>query len=211
MVETDGRRLRGNRTRASVLDAAVKLASVEGLEGLTLSRLAARLDITKSGLFTHWPGKESLQLAAIEYAGAQWTREIVASALEAPTPLRRLWAVHENRLAFYRDERLPGRCFFSIVFREFDDRPGAIRDRLIADMRRWHGFLVSTIEEAVAAGQVRPEVDAYVLAYEIDALGEGVVTRLRLLDPEPVLAAGRAAVLGLLRGVSVDPTVLPRE
>ncbi|MFI5776727.1 TetR/AcrR family transcriptional regulator [Nocardia sp. NPDC051570] len=209
MTETDGRKLRGNRTRASVLDAAVKLASVEGLEGLTLSRLAAQLEITKSGLFTHWRGKEGLQLAAMEYASEQWVTEIVAPALAQPTPLQRLWALHANRLDFYERGQLPGRCFFSIVFREFDDRPGPIHDRLVIQSEQWHGFLVSMIEAAVAAGQLRPDIDADLLAYEIDVLGEGVVSRVRMLDPKLVFGAARAAVLQRLRAASVDPSVLP--
>ncbi|ATL72108.1 TetR/AcrR family transcriptional regulator [Nocardia terpenica] len=210
-METDGRRLRGNRTRASVLDAVVSLASVEGLDGLSLSRLAAQLDITKSALFTHWRGKEELQLAALEHARAQWVAEIVAPALEQPTPVQRLWAVHERRLDFYAREMLPGRCFFSIVYREFDDRPGAIRDRLVEQSAQWHEFLVSTIEEAIAAGQLREGTDANRLAYEIDALGEGAVSRVRMLDPEFVFAAARAAVLQRLRAASTNPDLLPEH
>ncbi|KZM68195.1 TetR/AcrR family transcriptional regulator [Nocardia terpenica] len=211
MTETDGRKLRGNRTRASVLDAVVSLASVEGLDGLSLSQLAARLDVTKSALFTHWRGKEELQLAALEHASTQWVTEIIAPALEQPTPLQRLWALHERRLDFYAREMLPGRCFFSIVYREFDDRPGVIHDRLIEQSAQWHAFLTATIDEAIEAGQLCEHTDSDQLAYEIDSLGEGVVSRVRMLDPQFALAAARAAVLQRLRAASVDPDTLPES
>src|SRR5215813_15572146 len=97
----DGRMVRGGQTRTAVLDAAVALASVDGLEAMSLARLADAAGVSKSGLFAHWPDKEILQLAIIEQAVRQWTEEIVIPALSAPRGIRRLWALHERRLAFY--------------------------------------------------------------------------------------------------------------
>src|SRR3954466_12185286 len=119
-VTEDGRLLRGERTRTAVLDRALPLATTAGLDGPSLAQLAETLGISKSGLFAHWRSKESLQLAVIEHARQQWTGEVIRPALTAPRGVRRLWAVHDRRLAFYEGEALPGRCFFSNANFEFN-------------------------------------------------------------------------------------------
>ncbi|AZM54123.1 TetR/AcrR family transcriptional regulator [Streptomyces sp. WAC 01529] len=207
--QPDGRRLRGERTRAAVLDAAVELASTDGLDGLTLARLAGRLGVSKSGLFTHWPDKETLQLAVVERAREQWAERVVRPALEGRDGVRALWALHERRLAFYADEVLPGGCFFVTAQTEFDDRPGPVQDRLRAQLREWEGLMASLVRDAIRAGELRPGVSPGLLAYELDALGQGVVTRSRLLERDAAFAHARGAVLLRLRGLCVDPGLLP--
>ena len=125
----DGRIARGERTRVAVLDAAVAMASVDGLEAMSLARLAEATGVSKSGLFAHWPDKESLQLAVVAHAARQWTDHVITPALAAPRGVRRLWALHERRLEFYAAGILPGGCFFVASRAEFDDRPGPVRDR----------------------------------------------------------------------------------
>src|SRR3954469_13291100 len=126
----DGRLVRGERTRVAVLDRALLLATSAGLDGLSLGQLADALGISKSGLFAHWRSKEALQLAVIDHARAQWTDEVIRPALTAPRGVRRLWAVHDRRLAFYETGRLPGGCFFANANFEYNARPGAVRARL---------------------------------------------------------------------------------
>ncbi|MEU8548914.1 TetR/AcrR family transcriptional regulator [Streptomyces roseoverticillatus] len=207
--ETDGRRLRGERTRAAVLDTAVELASTDGLDGLTLGRLAGRLGVSKSGLFTHWPDKESLQLAVVERAREQWAERVVRPALDGRGGVRALWALHERRLAFYAEGVLPGGCFFLTAQAEFDDRPGPVQDRLRAQLQEWGGLMTSLAQDAVRAGELSPGTSPGLLAYELDALGQAAVTRSRLLDRQAVFAHARNAVLLRLRGLCTDPGLLP--
>ncbi|MET8986263.1 helix-turn-helix domain-containing protein [Nonomuraea wenchangensis] len=207
----DGRRLRGLRSREAILEQAVALASVEGLDGLSLGRLAAATGTSKSGFFAHWRDKEQLQLDAVEWAARQWTERIVAPALQAPAGVRRLFALHEARLRFYGDGVLPGGCFFFTVQAEFDDRPGALRDRVARAMNDWQEFIRRQVTEAVAMGELAEGVDAAQLAYEIDALGEMVIIHSRLLDGPASLVHARRAVLQRLRALCPDPTLLPED
>src|SRR5262249_24681916 len=121
---TDGRIVRGGPTRSALPGAAVALALVDGLEAMSLARLADAAGVSKSGLFAHWPDKEILQLAVIEHAVRQWLDDVVSPALSAPRGIRRLWALHERRLAFYAAGPLPGRVFFGATGGEFYGRPG---------------------------------------------------------------------------------------
>ncbi|PXX61627.1 TetR family transcriptional regulator [Nocardia tenerifensis] len=207
----DGRRARGDRSRTAVLDAVVSMASIAGLGALSMGQVAAEAGVSKSGLFSLWRDKQELQLAAIERAGAQWAELVVAPALEAPPGVRRLWALHESRLAFYQQLVLPGGCFFVAVQHEFDDQPGPVRDRLVAFAREWDAFVRSLVHTALDTGQLRPDTDPGVLAFELDALGYAAVTRARLLDRDAAFAHARAAVLGRLRAYCTDPSVLPES
>ncbi|MGA4990197.1 TetR/AcrR family transcriptional regulator [Nonomuraea bangladeshensis] len=207
----DGRRLRGLRSREAILEQAVSLASVEGLDGLSLGRLAAATGTSKSGFFAHWRDKEQLQLDAVEWAARQWTEQIVAPALRAPAGVRRLFALHEARLRFYGEGVLPGGCFFFTVQAEFDDRPGALRDRVARAMNDWQEFIRRQVAQAVAMGELVESVDAAQLAYEIDALGEMVIIHSRLLDGPASLVHARRAVLQRLRALCPDPTLLPED
>ncbi|MDJ0341437.1 TetR/AcrR family transcriptional regulator [Streptomyces sp. H10-C2] len=204
----DGRRVRGQRMREAVLDTAVALASVDGLDGLSLARLSGALGVSKSGLFTHWRDKEQLQLDVVDRARKQWGALVVRPALDAPAGVRRLFALHEARLAFYADDVLPGGCFFAAVQPEFDDRPGAVRDRVAQSIAEWMRYIESLVDEAVACGDLRADVNAAQLAFEIDALGEAVVTHSRLMDRAAVFTHAHRAVLERLRACCTDPSIL---
>ena len=207
----DGRLARGGQTRTAVLEAAVALASVDGLEAMSLARLADAAGVSKSGLFAHWPDKEILQLAVIEQAVRQWTEEVVTPALSAPRGIRRLWALHERRLAFYAAGTLPGRCFFVATEAEFDDRPGPVRDALAAAIGDWYRLIRTVAAQAVELGELRADTDISQLAFEIQALGEAAVTTCRLLQTEQGTAFSRGAVLSRLRALSPTPELLPEE
>jgi AcrR family transcriptional regulator len=207
----DGRLARGGQTRTAVLEAAVALASVDGLEAMSLARLADAAGVSKSGLFAHWPDKEILQLAVIEQAVRQWTEEVVTPALSAPRGIRRLWALHERRLAFYAAGTLPGRCFFVATEAEFDDRPGPVRDALADAIGDWYRLIRTVAAQAVELGELGADTDISQLAFEIQALGEAAVTTSRLLQTEQGTAFSRRAVLSRLRALSPTPELLPEE
>ncbi|MGI5269245.1 TetR/AcrR family transcriptional regulator [Nonomuraea sp. CA-218870] len=207
----DGRLLRGRRSREAILGQAVSLASVEGLDGLSLSRLATALGISKSGFFAHWRDKEQLQLDAVDWAVRQWTERIISPALRAPRGVRRLFALHEARLRFYTDRVLPGGCFFLAVQTEFDDRPGPVRERVSQARRDWLTLVQRLAAEAVACGELRPDVDPAQLAYEIEALGELAVAHSRLFREPQAITYSRRAVLQRLRALCPDPALLPED
>jgi AcrR family transcriptional regulator len=207
----DGRVARGERTRVAVLGAAVAMASVDGLEAMSLAHLADATGVSKSGLFAHWPDKEALQLAVVAHAVRQWTEHVVSPALAAPRGIRRLWALHECRLAFYAGRTLPGGCFFVATEAEFDDRPGPVRDAIAAAVGDWHHLIETVAGQAVELGELRADTDVGQLAFEIQAIGEAVVTSVRLLPAARTAAYGRKAVLDRLRALSDVPGLLPKE
>ncbi|MEU8078291.1 TetR/AcrR family transcriptional regulator [Catellatospora citrea] len=209
MTGTDGRLARGERTRTAVLDAAVALASEAGLDGLSLGQLAERLHVSKSGLFAHWSSKEELQLAAIEHARDQWARRVVGPALDRPRGLRRLFALHVSRLAFYSERVLPGGCFFAIAEFESTGRTGTVPDRLAVVLAEWITLLERLVTEAVELGELPLDTVPRRLAFEVDAAGVAALLHSRLLARS--LDDARQAVLARLRGLATDPDLLPHH
>ena len=134
----DGRRERGRRTRESILHTAVQLATVEGIDGITIGRLASELGMSKSGLFAHFGSKEELQLATIDAAREIFVETIIAPARQAERGLPRLEALMENWLEYMRREVFKGGCFFDAVRGEYNSRPpGPVRDAVWKDFADW--------------------------------------------------------------------------
>jgi AcrR family transcriptional regulator len=194
-----GRKAQGARTRQAILEAAVDLASVEGLEGLTIGRLAAALSMSKSGLFAHFGSKEELQLATVEAARAVFIREVIRPAFEAARGLPRLWSLCDIWLSYVQGGVFRGGCFFAAASAEFDSRPGPVRDRIAAIMREWLDMLHRAVVEAQGAGQLDREVAPAQLAFEFNALEIGANWAFQLHGDRQAFARAREAILERLR------------
>jgi AcrR family transcriptional regulator len=192
--EADGRRRRGNRTRESIVQAAADLASVEGLEGLTIGRLATELGISKSGLFAHFGSKEELQLATVDAARRRFVDHVVRPSRGLPRGRRRVEALMASWLDYYRSEVFRGGCFFHTVKMEFDSRGGSpVRDVVASDAREFLAFLTREVRKAQEAGDLDPGVEAEQIAFELDALGAAANGHFQLMrDPAAFDRAARA-------------------
>ena len=169
-LKTDRRLLRGERTRQAILSHASKLASAEGLEAVSLQRLASDLGISKSGLFAHFGSKEELQLATVEEAGRVFTEEVLKPGLKTPAGLGRVWAMCNSFLSYLSRGVFPGGCFFEAALSEFDSKPGRVRDAVVEKRGYWVASLARAIREAKPAGDVQPDVDADQVAWELGSL-----------------------------------------
>jgi AcrR family transcriptional regulator len=158
----------GERTRAVILDQAARLATVEGLSGLSLSRLAEAVGISKSGLFAHFGSKEELQLATIESADAVFERAVLAR-VRGTTGMVRVRGLVDAYLDYVYAETFPGGCFFAAALVELSMQPGDVRDALLAFMQRWLGELEAAVREAQEEGAIAADEDPRQLAFELEA------------------------------------------
>jgi AcrR family transcriptional regulator len=200
----DGRRERGRRTRESILHTAVQLASVEGVDGITIGRLASELGMSKSGLFAHFGSKEELQLATIDTAREIFVETIIAPAREAERGLPRLEALMDNWLDYMQREVFRGGCFFDAVRSEYNSRPpGPVRDAVWKDFADWSTILVNRVKSAQAQGHLDPQADPEQIAYELDALGGSANVRYQL-DRDPAwFDRARSAIQARLDALAV--------
>ena len=160
----------GQRSRTAILEQAGRLATIEGIGGLSIGRLAEAVGMSKSGLFAHFGSKEELQLATVDLAGELFTEHVLSAADSARGARERLSDLVEGYLRYVGEETFPGGCFFASVLAEVDMRPGPVRDAMIEALQGWLGLLESTIREAQADGTIAADVDAAQLAFELEAL-----------------------------------------
>jgi AcrR family transcriptional regulator len=186
--------VKGERTRQSILEHAVDLASLEGLQGLTIGKLAEQLGMSKSGLFAHFGSKEELQLAVVQAAAERYIREIFNPALAAPRGYERLMAICRSWLSYVQRGVFPGGCFFAAASFEFDGRPGAVRDTIRGLMDDWIGALERAIRMARDEGHIDPNVDPAQLAFELNALFFGANFAYHLRHDEQALERAQRAV-----------------
>jgi AcrR family transcriptional regulator len=190
-------------SRAETLDAATRLASLVGLEGLTIGRLADELEMSKSGLVGRFGNKEQLQLAALDLAAETFRRIVYDSAAQRRAGLRRLEAICDAWLAYLRSPPFPGGCFLTTVSVEFDSRPGPVNRAVKRVMRQWLRVLEREARTAVQQGELPQNVDAKDIAFAINALAVGANCDFQLhRDPRALERARRAmaAVLEPARG-----------
>lgn len=189
---TDGRIRRGDRTRRVVLGKAVDVASVDGLDGLSIGRLASELDISKSGLIAHFGSKEELQLATIRAARAIFATTVVEPAMQLPPGLARVRALLDGWLEYSSDRRFPGGCFFGRASHEYAGRPGAVRDALVRVDEEWLGLIAQSVAEAQGVGEVDAGVDPAQLAFDLTAFLDAANLRSLLGDEGAYDRAHRA-------------------
>ncbi|MFG2731367.1 TetR/AcrR family transcriptional regulator [Streptomyces canus] len=172
MTRVDGRVERGNRTRRTVLRRAVDIASVEGLEALSVGRLAGELELSKSGVFALFGSKQELQLATVREASRIFVVEVLDPVSGTAEGVERLRRLCEGWLRYSQERVFPGGCFFYGVMAEFDAREGPVHDALVEAQRAWLAELERCAEQARAAGELSADTDPAQLAFEVVALME---------------------------------------
>jgi AcrR family transcriptional regulator len=186
------------QTRAAILDRCVDLASVEGLTGLTIGRLAADLQMSKAGVLGHFGSKEELQLAALQTAVGIFTREVWEPASGAAPGRERLLAIGDRWLSYLARDVFPGGCFVTAASCEFDDRPGRVRDALAARHAQWLEVLAGEARAAVRNGELPRATDPDDVAFTLNAIAMGVNQARHLLDDPDAAARGWRAMRTLL-------------
>jgi AcrR family transcriptional regulator len=193
---------KGERTRESILRVAVNLASVEGLEGVTIGRLADELRMSKSGLFAHFGSKEDLQLATVDTARKIFIDYVVRPALASKEGMPRLWALCDNWLGHVERRVFLGGCFFTAASFEFDSRPGPVRNRIVAVMKEWLGALSQAVEGARKLGHIKASVVSRQLAFEMYSLAIGAHWSFQLLGETNAMKNARSTIRARLRALT---------
>jgi AcrR family transcriptional regulator len=188
---------KGRQTRATILDAALGMASHMGLEGLSIGALAEVTRMSKSGVFAHFGSREELQIAVIREYHARFEGEVFYPAVRVPRGLPRLRTLFERWVKRVSVEIDSG-CIYISGAVEFDDRPGPVRDALASMVMAWHGALERAIALAVAEGHLRADTDATQMLFELHGLILALHHDARFLRRPGALDRARCAFEHLL-------------
>ncbi len=188
---------KGERTRAAILDAALRLVSKSGLDGLTIGTLADATGLSKSGLFAHFGSREELLLAVLDHGQQEFIEFVLNPALKKPRGLPRLRAMFVNWLDWTESAELPGGCPMIGGASEFDDKPGPVRDMLATGQRGWIDTLQRGVRQAREEGQVDPATDPEQIAFEMFGIALVVHHHRRLLGYQKARERALAALEAL--------------
>jgi AcrR family transcriptional regulator len=197
-------RARATRTRAEILSVAVDLASAEGLESLTIGRLAIESHMSKTGIFAHFGSKEQLQLATVGAAKQIFLEQVVKPGLTSPRGLPRLKVMLESWLGYVERIVFRGGCFFSAASAEFDSRPGKVRDEIASLTKAWLMAIQAEIAFARKKKQIKSSAVSSQLAFELHAYVQEANWAFKLFDDKSAFLRARRAISDRLAEASAQ-------
>lgn len=190
---TDGRLLRGQRSRRTITDQAVQLASSYGLEGLTIGAVAKQVDVPKSSVFALFGSKEQLQLATVAAGRQIFIEEVISPAQRGTAALERLNDLGQAWFEYLGSDVFGGGCFLVAAAGEMDARPGLVRKSIAAALSEWIDFITALIGDAVREGALCSTVDVADLVFRLNAFGMAANFHRQLLDDNASVARGHRA------------------
>jgi len=199
---TRERRSDGDRTHAAILNTAAAMASVDGIHGLTIGRLADSLGVSKSGLYAHFGSKEALQLETIETAKAIFDREVMVPAYQAPEGLPQLESLLEAYFSYLQRGVFPGGCFFAGLLAEEDAGEGPIHDVVAGFEVEWIESMSQLVSTAQRLGQIATRADPELMAFELYSCMTMTNFHYVLFKSDDVLDRGRRAMSNIIGRVA---------
>ena len=202
----------GERSRQAILRGATELATIEGLEGLSLGTLAAHIGMSKSGLYAHFGSKQELQLATIDAAEEIFDREVTQPGLAAGGPLDQVLGLSDAFLSYVERRVFPGGCFFAAAAAEFDAREGGpVRGRIQRFHTEWLAVVVDRIRAAQEHGEIAADADPDQIAFEIDSVMLGANAAFLLFGDSEAIERARRAVCDRLEVRDPEPQGTPKR
>lgn len=190
---------KGLKTRTAILSEALRAASVEGFQGISIGMLAEKMQMSKSGLFAHFGSKEELEKAVLDEAGQRFVAEVWAPERNAPRGRPRIEAVFRRWLDWsLHNDDLPGGCLFMTLAAEVDDKPGPVRDQLAEMQTQWQATLARSAQIAIQEGHFRADLDPRQFAYELQGIVMAMGYYRRLLRDKAAVERCEQAFAALL-------------
>ncbi|ADB48590.1 TetR/AcrR family transcriptional regulator [Conexibacter woesei] len=189
-------------TRDAIVARAVEIGSVDGLEGITIGRLADDLGLSKSGVLNHFRTKELLQLAALSSAEEIFRREVWEPARDEPPGLRRLIALEDAWIDHVTGDAFPGGCFWTAASAEFDGRPGSVRETVADALERWYATVRREVRAAMEAGELPPGTDPEQIVFELRGVAMTTNQQVQLHNDPAARDRARAAVRHILGSIA---------
>lgn len=183
--------LKGQQTKAAIVDAALQLASQMGLEGLSIGAVAAIMHMSKSGVFAHFGAREELQISVVREYHHRFEQDVFYPALKSPRGLPRLQAMFANWMKLVAVEIQSG-CIYISGAVAFDDRPGPVRDALASSVNTWLAAVRRAVLQASAQGHLRADVDSEQMVFEIHGLILALHYEARFLNKPGSIARAQA-------------------
>ena len=201
----EGRALqKGQQTKATIVDAALGLATQIGLEGLSIGALAEVARMSKSGVFAHFGSREELQLSVVREYHERFEAEVFYPVLQEKRGLPRLRQLFANWMKRTSAEIDSG-CLYISGAAEFDDRPGPVRDALASSVKTWLKAVHRAVTQARDEGHLSADLDANQMVFEIHGLILALHYEARFLKSAQSLARASLGFENILQRYGALP------
>ena len=197
------RAAKASRTRQEILTVAADIASAEGLEGLSIGRLAVELQMSRTGIFAHFGSIEELQIATVHQAKEVFMEQVVKPALQEPRGVRRLKSMLASWLNYVERSVFRGGCFFAAASLEFDSRPGRVRDEIAQLTLAWMDGIRKEVAYAKAEKEIARDIAPAQLAFELHAFAQEANWAYKLFGDKGAFARARAAIADRINRASL--------
>jgi len=195
---------KGQLTRHAIIEQALGAAARVGFESLSLSTLATDTGMSKSGLYAHFKSKEALQQAVLERATEKFYEIVIRPAMRERRGIPRLGALFDGYLEWLGGSANQGRCIFMALSQELRDRPGPVRDQLVAALKDWHSTIVRVVHDAMEEGELRADIDAHQFAFDMVGVGMSFQHAFGLLGRQDAEDMARRGFAALVEGASTE-------
>jgi AcrR family transcriptional regulator len=195
---------KGEKTKSKILEKAAGLASICGLEDMSIGKLAKATGLSKSGLFAHFNSKENLQTQVVQWVAEMFTEQVMRPAFNEPRGIPRIRGIFENWKDWIEGDSLPGGCIMIASSTEFDDKPGVVRDEIVGMMSDLLQSLTRTARIAIEEGHFRADADPRQFAFEFESLLHGYHLLQRLLKDPDARKRSNTAFERLLESYQAD-------
>jgi AcrR family transcriptional regulator len=196
---------KGEATKSRILDRALTIASLGGIENISVGALAGEMGMSKSGLFGHFRSKEQLQLEILERAIERFVEVVVSPALKQPRGVARVRALYENWMRWDRDV-LPGGCVFNAVGSELETLPESVQARYLESQRDWFESIATIARGGISAGQLRADLDPHLFAFELIGITKSHNFMVHMMRDPRAEELSRRAVDELIARSATDPS-----
>lgn len=190
---------RSELTQSAIVDVALEMAALDGLDSLSIGEVAKRLNLSKSGVFSRIGSREALQRAVLEEFDRRFQQDILMPALREPRGLPRLDAIMRAWLERSCQPGPRGACLYAAGSFEFDDRDDSpLRELLLAGVRRWRSALRRSVLQAVEVGHLSADLDPDQLVFELDGLFTALLREARFMRDAQATERGWACYQRLI-------------
>ena len=179
------RRMGAEERQEEIVRVAIDLAAKRGVETVTTQDMADAMGLTQGAIFRHFPTKDEIWLAAIQWIRGQLMRTLEAAAARSDDPLAALENMFIAHVSFVAKHPAIPRIVFSDHLLRRDTRLKQLIQEIITG---YEARIAGLLGRAKASGQARPDLDEGSAATLFIGMIQGLVLQSNIF-------AGRRSLL----------------
>ena len=195
-MENNPKHLPADERRAVTVEAVIALAAEQNPGEITTAAIAKHMGLTQGALFRHFPSKDAILQAVMEWVAERLLARVDKAAQAAASPLAALEAIFMTHIDFIAKHPGVPRMLFGELQRA-GDTPAKMRARTRLD--RYGKRLSALIEQGKAQGELSAEVNTAAAATMFIGAIQGLVMQSLLAGNTEMMRTGASVAFAIYR------------